>query len=165
MIYGKLHYVAGWKGNVEMSARFNLMKENPEVYALLGKLDTLGRESSIPKKLQELIKVYASSLNHCAFCIDMHTKEALENGETVQRVIGVNAWREAPFYTDKERVVLELVEEVTFIHQHGVSDKVYVELEKYYNEKEIGELYLLITTINAYNRLGVMSRLQPKADK
>lgn len=154
-----------WKGNVEMSARFNLMKENPEVYALLGKLDTLGRESSIPKKLQELIKVYASSLNHCAFCIDMHTKEALENGETVQRVIGVNAWREAPFYTDKERVVLELVEEVTFIHQHGVSDKVYVELEKYYNEKEIGELYLLITTINAYNRLGVMSRLQPKADK
>ncbi|MBC1475716.1 carboxymuconolactone decarboxylase family protein [Listeria grandensis] len=148
-----------------MSARFNLMKENPEVYALLGKLDTLGRESSIPKKLQELIKVYASSLNHCAFCIDMHTKEALENGETVQRVIGVNAWREAPFYTDKERVVLELVEEVTFIHQHGVSDKVYVELEKYYNEKEIGELYLLITTINAYNRLGVMSRLQPKADK
>ncbi|MBC1456805.1 carboxymuconolactone decarboxylase family protein [Listeria newyorkensis] len=148
-----------------MSARFNLMKENAEVYATLGKLDTLGRESSIPKDLQELIKIYASSLNHCAFCIDMHTKEALENGETVQRVMGVNAWREAPFYTDKERVVLELVEEVTFIHQHGVSDAVYAELEKHYGEKEIGELYLLIATINAYNRLGVMSRLQPKADK
>ncbi|EUJ50947.1 carboxymuconolactone decarboxylase family protein [Paenilisteria rocourtiae] len=148
-----------------MSARFNLAKENSEAYAAIGKLDTLGRESSIPKKLQELIKIYASCLNHCAFCIDMHTKEALENGETVQRVMGVNAWREAPFYSDKERVVLELVEEVTFIHQHGVSDSVYAELERLYSEKEIGELYLLIATINAYNRLGIMSQLQPKTDK
>ncbi|MBC1500976.1 carboxymuconolactone decarboxylase family protein [Listeria weihenstephanensis] len=148
-----------------MSARFNLMKENSEAYATLGKLDTLGRESSIPKKLQELIKIYASSLNHCAFCIDMHTKEALENGESIQRVVGVNAWREAPFYSDQERVVLELVEEVTFIHQHGVSDAVYSELEKHYDEKQIGELYLLIATINAYNRLGIMSQLQPKEDK
>ncbi|AQY50156.1 hypothetical protein PWEIH_15538 [Listeria weihenstephanensis FSL R9-0317] len=141
------------------------MKENSEAYATLGKLDTLGRESSIPKKLQELIKIYASSLNHCAFCIDMHTKEALENGESIQRVVGVNAWREAPFYSDQERVVLELVEEVTFIHQHGVSDAVYSELEKHYDEKQIGELYLLIATINAYNRLGIMSQLQPKEDK
>ncbi|MBA3927380.1 carboxymuconolactone decarboxylase family protein [Listeria rustica] len=148
-----------------MSIRFNLMKENAAAYAALGNLDTLGRESSIPKDLQELIKIYASSLNHCAFCLDMHTKEALENGETIQRIVGVNAWREAPFYSDKERVVLELVEEVTFIHQHGVSDAVYAELERLYSEKEIGELYLLIATINAYNRLGVMSQMQPKADK
>ncbi|MBC1401389.1 carboxymuconolactone decarboxylase family protein [Listeria booriae] len=148
-----------------MTTRFVLMKENPKAYELLGELDKLGRESNIPRNLQELIKIYASNLNHCAFCIDMHTKEALEIGETLQRIAGVNAWREAPLYSDKERVVLELVEEVTFIHQHGVSDAVYDELTKHYNEKEIGELYVLIATINAYNRLGIMSRLQPKIDK
>ncbi|MBP2098561.1 carboxymuconolactone decarboxylase family protein [Enterococcus rivorum] len=144
--------------------RFFLNKENKAGYQKIGELDQLGKESSINDTIQELIKIYVSQLNGCVFCIDLHSKEALSKGETLQRVLGLSAWEEAPFYKKEERVVLAFAKEVTFIHRGGVSNKVYKELQECYSEKEIGELLLLVTTINTYNRVGITCLLEPKVD-
>ncbi|WP_348922220.1 carboxymuconolactone decarboxylase family protein [Enterococcus rotai] len=144
--------------------RFLLPKENSAAYQKIAELDQIGKTGSISESLQELIKIYASQLNGCVFCIDMHSKDALAKGETVQRVIGLAAWEEAAFYTAEERAILAFTKEITLIHQGGVSDKTYQELQQYYNEKEIGELLVLIGTINLYNRIGITTLLQPKID-
>ncbi|WP_375179172.1 carboxymuconolactone decarboxylase family protein [Enterococcus rotai] len=144
--------------------RFLLPKENSAAYQKIAELDQIGKTGSISESLQELIKIYASQLNGCVFCIDMHSKDALSKGETLQRVIGLVAWEEAVFYTAEERVVLAFTKEITLIHHGGVSDKTYQELQQYYNEKEIGELLVLIGTINLYNRIGITTLLQPKID-
>ncbi|OTN89655.1 hypothetical protein A5819_002153 [Enterococcus sp. 7E2_DIV0204] len=144
--------------------RFLLPKENSAAYQKIAELDQIGKTGSISESLQELIKIYASQLNGCVFCIDMHSKDALAKGETLQRVIGLVAWEEAVFYTAEERAGLAFTKEITLIHQGGVSDKTYQELQQYYNEKEIGELLVLIGTINLYNRIGITTLLQPKMD-
>ena len=144
--------------------RFLLHKENKEAYGKIAELDQIGKSGSINENLQELIKIYASQLNGCVFCIDMHSKDALAKGENVQRIIGLTAWEEAAFYTAEERAVLAFTKEVTLIHQGGVSDETYQELQQYYSEKEIGELLILIGTINIYNRIGITTLLQPKID-
>ncbi|WP_207695344.1 hypothetical protein DOK67_0001828 [Enterococcus sp. DIV0212c] len=144
--------------------RFLLPKENKEAYQKIAELDQIGKSGSINENLQELIKIYASQLNGCVFCIDMHSKDALAKGEKLQRIIGLTAWEEASFYTAEERAVLAFTKEVTLISQGGVSDETYQELQKYYSEKEIGELLVLVGTINMYNRIGVTTLLQPKMD-
>jgi len=146
------------------STRFLLPKENKTAYEKIAELDQIGKSSSINEKVQELIKIYASQLNGCVFCIDKHSKDALAKGEKLQRIIGITAWEEASFYTMEERAVLAFTKEVTLIQQGGVSDETYHELQKYYSEKEIGELLVLVGTINIYNRIGVTTRLQPKMD-
>ncbi|MBO0440564.1 carboxymuconolactone decarboxylase family protein [Candidatus Enterococcus ikei] len=144
--------------------RFLLPKENKEAYQKIAELDQIGKPVSINENIQELIKIYASQLNGCVFCIDMHSKDALAKGEKLQRIIGLTAWEEASFYTAEERAVLAFTKEVTLISQGGVSDETYQELQKYYSEKEIGELLVLVGTINMYNRIGVTTLLQPKMD-
>ncbi|MGW1076649.1 carboxymuconolactone decarboxylase family protein [Streptomyces sp. NPDC002537] len=113
--------------------------------------------------LVELVQIRSSQLNHCAFCLDMHTKDARKAGETEERIYLLNAWREAgDFYTGKERAALALTEAVTLI-TGGVPDEVYDEAARHFGDEELARLISLIVTINSWNRIAVSTRLAPGA--
>jgi len=127
-------------------------------------------ESSIEKPLRELIKVRASQINGCAYCIDMHWKDARAGGDTEQRLYGLVAWREAPYYTERERAALAWTEELTLIAEHHVSDKLYEQTRRQFGEQELVDLTLAVVTINAWNRIAISFRseagsYQPPAHK
>jgi AhpD family alkylhydroperoxidase len=124
-------------------------------------LEAVVRHSGIDRKLLELVKIRASQLNGCAFCIDMHTKDARAAGETEQRIYALDAWRETPFFTDKERAALGWTEALTNIQQGHAPDAVYQELRRYFSEPEQVNLTLAITTINAWNRIAIGFRAVP----
>lgn len=148
-----------------METRFLMNKAAPGGYdAMLG-LEKFVESSSIPKSLRELIKIRASQINSCAFCIDMHTKEARKLGETEQRIYALNAWRETPFFTAEERAVLALTEAVTLVADTHVPDDVYEDVRRFYDERQTAEIVMQIVTINAWNRIGVTTRLMPAESK
>src|SRR4051794_30385402 len=118
-------------------------------------------EGKLEKLLHELVKIRASQINGCAYCIDMHTKDARAAGETEQRIYGLDAWRETPFYSEKERAALELTEAVTLIREGHVPDQVFEEARSQFNEAEIVNLTLAIATINLWNRLAITLRSVP----
>ncbi|WP_282940006.1 carboxymuconolactone decarboxylase family protein [Paenibacillus sp. RC67] len=145
-----------------MKTRLFMNQAAPEGYQAMLGLEQYVVGTSIDKKLKELIKIRASQVNSCAFCIDMHTKEARKLGETEQRIYALSAWRETPFFTDAERAVLALTESITLLAETHVPDEVYDELENFFNEKQIAEIIMQIVTINAWNRIGVATRLMPQ---
>ena len=108
--------------------------------------------------LRELIRIRASQLNGCAFCIDMHTKDARAAGETEQRIYALPAWRETPFFTDRERAALALAESVTLMPQTHVPDADFAQAAEHFSQAELGALISLIVTINAWNGIGVTTR-------
>ena len=108
-----------------------------------------------------LLKLRASQINGCAFCIDMHSIDARAAGETEQRLYALDAWRETPFFTDRERAGLAWVEAITLVSQTHVPDAVYEEARKHFSEKEIFDLTLVASTINAWNRIAVAARTPP----
>jgi AhpD family alkylhydroperoxidase len=114
-------------------------------------VDSCGLE----QPLLELVKMRASQVNGCAYCLDMHSKDARAGGETEQRLFVLSAWREAPFYSDRERAALAWTEAVTQISEGPAEDEVYEEARCYFNEKEITDLTLAIIAINAWNRLAI----------
>jgi AhpD family alkylhydroperoxidase len=116
------------------------------------------RDSGLEPALRELVKTRASQINGCAYCIDMHTKDARAQGETEQRLYGLNAWREAPYYTDRERAALEWTEYVTRIGERGVPDKLYEQVRQHFSEEELVLLTLAIVQINGWNRLAIAFR-------
>ncbi|NJR55987.1 MAG: carboxymuconolactone decarboxylase family protein [Acaryochloris sp. CRU_2_0] len=124
-------------------------------------LEQYVRSSGIPSILLELIKIRASQINGCAFCIDMHTKDAKLNGETEQRIYALNAWRETLFFTPEERAVLAFTEGVTLIATHPVSDEIYDEVSRYFTPDEIANLLMAIVTINGWNRIAITTRMIP----
>ena len=124
--------------------------------------------TQLDPKLFELVKIRASQINGCAYCLDMHTKDARLAGETEQRIYALNAWRETPFYTDRERAALEWTEEVTRVADTHVSDEAYAKLAKYFDKDEMVALTFGVIVINSWNRLAVAFRApagtyQPKA--
>jgi AhpD family alkylhydroperoxidase len=116
------------------------------------------RNSGLESALRELVKTRASQINGCAYCIDMHTKDARAQGETEQRLYALTAWRETPFYTDRERAALEWTEHLTLIAGKDVPDELYARIREHFNEKEIAHLTLAIVQINGWNRLAISSR-------
>ncbi len=116
------------------------------------------RSSSLEPELRELVKTRASQLNGCAYCLDMHTKDARAHGETEQRLYGLNAWREAPYYTARERAALEWTEYVTLIAEKGVPDDLYARVREHFSEEEIVKLTLAVVQINGWNRLAMSVR-------
>ncbi|MFJ9962463.1 carboxymuconolactone decarboxylase family protein [Streptomyces avermitilis] len=145
----------------EHSPRLNWAKHAPEVYKAMIRLDAAAQQGLDPK-LRELVKIRASQLNHCAFCLDMHTKDALAAGESVERVVQLSAWDESRhFYTEKELAALELTEAVTVLTDGFVPDEVYEQAAKHFEEAELAQLIATITVINAWNRFGVTCRLVP----
>ncbi|GGH81571.1 AhpD family alkylhydroperoxidase [Pullulanibacillus pueri] len=147
-----------------MDTRFQMHQINPESYKVMAELERYVSGTGQSPQLRELIKIRASQLNGCAFCIDMHTKDARKQGETEQRIYGLNAWREAPFYTPEERAVLAFTEAVTLISEHQVPDDVYSEMQRYFDDKEISEMLMQIIAINAWNRIGITTKLMPPVD-
>ncbi|THU41160.1 carboxymuconolactone decarboxylase family protein [Niastella caeni] len=119
------------------------------------------KKSGIDPKLQELIKYRVSQINGCAYCLDMHHKEAIALGETEQRLYSLTAWKECPYYSDKERAVLAYAEAVTNLHQHGITDALFETLTQYFSKAEIADLTMAIANINSWNRLNISFRTVP----
>jgi AhpD family alkylhydroperoxidase len=118
-------------------------------------------ECAIEPPLRNLIKVRASQINGCAYCIDMHWKDARAKGESEQRLYGLSAWREAPYYSVRERAALAWTEELTLIAENHVSDKLYEQARRQFSEQELVDLTLAVVTINAWNRITISFRAEP----
>lgn len=149
-----------------MQPRIDFSKVSPDAAnAMLG-LERYVRNSGLEKRLLELVKVRASLLNGCAYCIDMHTKDARLAGETEQRLYALAAWRETPFFTDRERAALEWTDALTLVFQDHVPDEVYERVAGHFSEQEMVDLSLAVVVINGWNRLmigfrGVPGSYQP----
>lgn len=144
-----------------MSARLNYAQEFPEGAHAMIHLEHVIRESGLESPLLELVKTRASQMNGCAFCIDMHTKDARAAGETEQRLYALSAWREGPFFTPRERAALAWTEALTNIQQGHAPDEVYAEARQQFTEKELVRLTFAITQINAWNRIAIGCRAEP----
>jgi AhpD family alkylhydroperoxidase len=143
-----------------MQPRFHGAKLAPGAYhALLG-LETYLHQCGLEIPLLHLIKLRASQMNGCAYCIDMHWKDLRAIGENEQRLYGLDAWREAAYYTDRERAALAWTEAVTRVGDSHVPDEVYEEVRAHFSEKELADLTVAIATINAWNRLAIASRAE-----
>ncbi|MEV7781530.1 carboxymuconolactone decarboxylase family protein [Kitasatospora sp. NPDC088351] len=142
--------------------RLSLPDLAPDFYRAMAGLERASRQGVDPK-LAELVKVHASMINGCAFCIDMHSTDAVKNGEQDHRLLSLPAWRETPWFTARERAALALTESVTLLTQGHVPDAVYQEAAAQFEQAELAQLIALIVTINAWNRIGVTSRLSPAA--
>lgn len=143
-----------------MGKRIKIHEVEKVGYQAMLQLEKYIESTELTKTHKELIKIRASQINGCAFCINMHTQDALKAGETVQRIMALTAWRETPFFTEEERVVLALTEEVTLISNH-VSDETYEKAAKLFSEVYLAQLIMAIITINAWNRIGVSTQLEP----
>ena len=146
-----------------MEPRFNFAKAAPAGYKPLLALEQYLHDCGLDQPLLHLIKFRASQINGCAYCLDMHSKDLRAIGETEQRLYSLDAWRECPYYTERERAALAWTEAVTLITHGHVPDEVYEEARKQFNEKEISDLTLAVATINAWNRLAISSRTVPGA--
>jgi AhpD family alkylhydroperoxidase len=132
----------------------------PAGYAVMSQLEKYTRSTVDPMVLH-LIKMRASVLNGCAFCLDMHAQEAFADGEHQRRVLAVATWRESPFFDERERAALALTDAVTRLGDHGVPDDVWDEAVKHWSQEEVADLILAIGTINVWNRIVISTRRQP----
>lgn len=146
-------------------SRVALKKTTPDVSAAMGALHagavSAAQDAKVEPEILELIRIRASQLNGCAFCLDMHTKDARAAGETEQRIYALNAWRETPFFTEREHAALALAESVTLVHDGHVPDAVYAEAAEVFDEAQIAALIWAATVINAYNRIAIATRMAP----
>lgn len=144
-----------------MKARIEYAGVAPEALEAMRGLEKYVRNCGIESKLLELIKIRASQINGCAYCLDMHTKDARAGGETEQRIYALDAWRETPFFTDKERAVLAWTEAVTLVSDSRVPDEVYEMARQHFGEKELVNITMAIVAINGWNRLAISFRSVP----
>jgi AhpD family alkylhydroperoxidase len=142
------------------SPRINLKSLAPRVYTAMLALDAAAGEG-LEAPLKELVRIRASQLNGCVYCLDMHATDARTSGDTEQRLYALVAWQQAPYFTERERAALALTESVTLISETHVQDDVYHGAAAEFSEAELAELISLIVTINAWNRIAVTSRMQP----
>lgn len=143
-----------------MKSRLDYNKVSPEALKGMIELEKYLHNSSLDKITFELVKTRASQINACAYCLDMHTKDARKAGETEQRLYALSAWRETSFFTDKERAALEWTEEITLIGQHRISDELYARMLQQFSEKELVDLTMAIIAINGWNRLAIPFRTE-----
>lgn len=141
-----------------MKERFNLSKADPKAFEAMLGLENYIAQSGLDFKLYELIKTRASQINGCAFCINMHTRDAMKEGETAQRLFLLDAWRETDLYTEKERAVLALTEAMTLIAGKEVSNDVYDEARKHLTDKELAAVVMAVVAINGWNRIAITSK-------
>ncbi|MEX3942373.1 carboxymuconolactone decarboxylase family protein [Paraburkholderia sp. BR10937] len=144
-----------------MQARLDFYKANPEGTKAMIALEERASKSSIEKPLAELVRLRASQINGCAYCVDMHTADARKGGETDRRLATVSVWRETPFFTERERAALEWTESVTLLAQTHVPDEVWERVKPHFSDQEIADLTLLIIAINGWNRIAVTFRKLP----
>jgi AhpD family alkylhydroperoxidase len=155
--------IVDWLLGGFMEARFNFMKAAPGVYEAMLGLEKYLQGGGLEQRLLHLIKLRASQVNGCAYCLDMHWKDLQASGEDPQRMYSLDAWRECPYYTERERAALAWTEAVTLITNGHVPDAVYEQARAHFSEKEMCDLTMAVAAINAWNRLAISSRTVPGA--
>jgi AhpD family alkylhydroperoxidase len=141
--------------------RFNYAKVAPGVYDAMDALDQYLAKCGLEESLLHLVRLRASQINGCAYCIDMHWKDLRALGESEQRLYALDAWRESPFYSPREQAALAWTEAVTLVATSRISDAVLAEVRPQFNDKELADLTLAAATINAWNRLSIAARFEP----
>ena len=134
----------------------------PAAYKPLLELARYVESTGISPIQQEMIKIRASQINGCAYCVNKHTKDARAAGETEQRIYLMSVWRESPQFTEEERLILEMTEEITLIHRHGLSEELYRRAVVQWGEERTAQVIMAIININAWNRIGVSLHMQPE---
>lgn len=147
-----------------MSKRINIFQLEPEVYKSIMVLENYVVNSGISKTHLELIKIRASQINGCAYCLDMHTRDARKAGETEQRIYVLNAWRDTSFFSEEEKAILALTEEITNISCAGVSDQTYQQAASILDEHYLAKVITAISVINVWNRISISTGLEPKLE-
>jgi AhpD family alkylhydroperoxidase len=144
-----------------MKPRINLMNVNPGILQAMLGLEKQISKAGLDSKLLDLVRMRASQINGCAYCLDMHSKEARAAGETEQRLYGLNAWRETPYYSARERAALEWTEALTLVADTHVPDDVYERVREQFSDDELAHLSLAVVAINGWNRLNIAARTVP----
>jgi AhpD family alkylhydroperoxidase len=145
-----------------MTKRINFNDVQPSAYDAMDALDKFLDDSTIDQLHKEFIKIRASQINGCAYCVDSHSHDALRLGESLQKVLLISAWREAKdVFSEEERLLFRMTEEITLIHQHGLSDEAYQQAIQVFGEEKTAQIIMAIVTINAWNRIGVATELRP----
>ncbi|WP_188456482.1 carboxymuconolactone decarboxylase family protein [Virgibacillus oceani] len=144
-----------------MEARLDYYSIAPDAFNIMVEFEKYSKSTNLESSLLELVKIRASQINGCAFCIDMHTKDARANGENEQRIYCLDAWKETDFYTDRERAALSLTEAITQISTIPITDQLFNKVKVQFNEKDFVDLVYVINTINSWNRLAITMRAVP----
>jgi AhpD family alkylhydroperoxidase len=144
-----------------MEPRIDYQKASPNAVKAMMALEAAVHRTGLEPGLIELVKMRASQINACAYCLDMHSKDARARGETEQRLYGLNAWREAPYYTDRERAALEWTESLTLVSQTHVPDEAFAAVKAQFGDEEIAKLTLAVVAINGWNRFAIGFRAVP----
>jgi AhpD family alkylhydroperoxidase len=144
-----------------MENRVDIQTVQPQAYKAMYALEGYLQTGQLTKTHRELIKLRASQINGCAYCLDMHTKDALKFGESVERIVLLSAWRESNLYNDEEKIVLELTEAVTLIQNEGINADLYQRAEAAFGQVHLAQIIMAIVTINAWNRIAISTHLQP----
>ncbi|HKJ44970.1 MAG TPA: carboxymuconolactone decarboxylase family protein [Balneolales bacterium] len=148
-----------------MKQRIQYQQKAPDALKGMQEMEQYVKNSSLESSLRELVKIRASQINGCAFCIDMHTKDAREAGETEQRLYALSAWREAPFYTERECAALEWAEALTLISENDIPEPLYNYVREHFSGDELITLTMAIIAINSWNRLAISFRTVPGSYK
>ena len=141
--------------------RINYYEAAPNAMKAMMGLEKAASQSILPASLRELVRIRASQINGCAYCIDMHTADALKAGETPRRLMAISAWKETPFFDARERAALLWTETLTLVAERHAPDDIYQAVAAHFNEQELSELTFVIAAINAWNRFGVGFAMQP----
>ena len=144
-----------------MQPRIDYPKLSGAAYKAMLGLEAYLAQSTLPVALKHMLKLRASQINGCAYCIDMHWKDARASGESEQRLYGLDAWEESPYYTDRERAALEYIESVTRVADTHVPDDVFDRVRSHFSEQEVVDLTWLAAAINAWNRVAIALRSEP----
>lgn len=144
-----------------MTKRLNYAQASPGLMQAMRGMQEYADSTDLEPLLIELVKIRASQINGCAYCLDMHTKDARALGETEQRIYTLSAWRETPFFSERERAALAWTEAVTLLSENDIPDELYADTLKHFSEKDLADLTLVIIVINGWNRLAVPFRSEP----
>ncbi|MDH0300501.1 MULTISPECIES: carboxymuconolactone decarboxylase family protein [unclassified Pseudomonas] len=142
--------------------RINYYEAAPQAMKAMMGLEKAASQSILPASLRELVRIRASQINGCAYCIDMHTSDAMKGGETPRRLMAISAWKETPFFDARERAALLWTETLTLVAQTHAPDEIYEAVAAQFNPQELSELTFVIAAINAWNRFGVGFAMQPR---
>lgn len=151
----QLFVESAYKEELILEQRIDYYNLAPEAMKIMMEMEKYTKTTGLDRKLRELIKIRASQINGCAYCINMHTADARKMGETEQRLYCISAWRECTFYTEAEKAALELTEHITLIPAKRVPDELYQRVREHYDEKQYIDLVLIINQINSWNRISI----------
>ncbi len=143
-----------------LTNRIKISDVTPDGYNAMMALENYIKTTGINPVHREMIKIRASQINGCAYCIDMHTEDARELGESEKRIYALSAWKESPLFTEEERAILAFTDEMAHISVNGVTEETYNNLKKYYDDKSIGEIIMINVTINSWNRIAISTHSQ-----